>query len=117
MRIRRTFTKEFKKQVVENILSGVLTPAAACRQYNIAYPVISRWQKAYSLGQLDNEPSTEAGFQLKIEQLERMLGQLAMENNVLKKILKSTASGQQKNDSLLPTIYSFSKASKGGVKC
>jgi len=42
MRPRRTFTTEPKKQIVENILSGMLTPGSACRKYNIAYPVISR---------------------------------------------------------------------------
>ena len=87
MRTRRLFTKEFKRQVVEEILSGVTTIAAACRKYSIAYPVKKQWQKAYELGKLDNEPTTEEGYKQKIAQLERMVGQLTMENAVLKKVL------------------------------
>ena len=40
MRTRRTFSNEFKRQVVEEILSGGTFTAAACRKYAIAYPVI-----------------------------------------------------------------------------
>lgn len=57
MRTRRTFSNEFKRQVVEEILSGVTTTAAVCRRYSIAYPIISRWQKVYAMGKLDNEPT------------------------------------------------------------
>ena len=84
MSTRRTFINEFKRQVVEEILSGGTTTAAACRKYAIAYPVIARWKKAYSLGRHNNEPTTEAGYQEKIDKLERKVCQLTMENDVLK---------------------------------
>lgn len=92
MSTKRTFTNEFKRQVVKEILSGGITTAAACRKYDIAYPVIVRWKKAYFLSRLDNEPTTEEGYQEKLAQLERKLGQLTMENDVLKKVLKQTQS-------------------------
>jgi transposase-like protein len=85
MTTRRTFANEFKRQVVEEILSGGTTTAAAWRKYAIAYPVIDRWKKAYSLGRFDNEPTSDEGYREKIAQLECKVGQLTMENDVLKK--------------------------------
>jgi len=43
MRLKRSFTKEFKKRVVEEVLSGVSTAAIVSRKYNIAYPLVKRW--------------------------------------------------------------------------
>ena len=85
MSTRRSFTKEFKRQVVEEILSGGTTTAAACRKYSVAYPVVARWKKDYSMGRLDNEPTTPEGWEEKIAQLERKIGHLTMENDTLKK--------------------------------
>ncbi|MFH1541054.1 MAG: transposase [Elusimicrobiota bacterium] len=55
MNTRQTFNKEYKKRVVEEIVSGTITTAAASRKYGIVYQVIKHWQKAYELGRLDNE--------------------------------------------------------------
>jgi transposase len=116
MRTRRTFTNEFKRQVVEENLSGGTTTAAACRKYAIAYPVFARWKKAYSLGRLDNEPTTDEGYQEKIAQLARKVGQLAMENDVLKKVLKHTQSQQARGAPIYPITLPHSEASGGGAK-
>jgi transposase-like protein len=116
MSTRRTFTNEFKRQVVEEILSGGTTTAAACRKYAIAYPVVARWKKAYSLGRLDNEPTTDEGYQEKIAKLERKVGQLTMEIDVLKKVLKQTRSHQEKSTPIYPITFPHSEASDGGAK-
>ena len=116
MRIRRTFSKEFKRQIVEEILSGGTTTAAACRKYSIAYPVVKQWQKAYELGKFDNEPTTEEGYKEKIAQLERKVGQLTMEVDVLKKTLKRTHSQQQKSAPSLTIPFPYSKAKEGGAE-
>jgi transposase len=115
MRTRRTFSNEFKWQVVEEILSGGTTTAAACRKYAIAYPVIARWKKAYSLGRLDNEPTTDEGRQEKIAQLEHKVGQLTMENDVLIKVLKQTQSQRAGNAPMYPFTAPHSEASGGGA--
>ena len=116
MSTRRTFSKEFKRQVVEEILSGGTTTAAACRKYTIAYPVIARWKKDYSLGRLDNEPTTEEGYQEKIARLEQKVGQLTMENDVLKKVLKQTQSQRARSAPIYPITFPHSEASGGGAK-
>ena len=63
MRNRRSFSKDFKKNVVESIISGGTTTATASRKYSIAYAVIARWQKEYAMGRLDNTPTLEEGWE------------------------------------------------------
>ena len=116
MKLRRTFSKEFKRQVVEEILSGGTTTAAACRKYSIAYPVIARWKNNYDMGRLDNEPTTDEGYQETVAKLERKVGQLTMEIDVLKKVLKQARSQPEKSAPLYPLTFPHSEASNGGAK-
>ena len=116
MRVRRTFTKEFKRQIACEILSGTRTTAAICRQYSIAYPVVARWKKDYAMGRLDNEPTTEAGYQEKIAKLERKVGQLTMENDFLKKVSQQVRSQQNTSASIYPIIVPESEASNRCVE-
>ena len=96
-------------------LCGGTTTAAACRKYTIAYPVVARWKKDYSLGKLDNKPTTPEGYQEKIAELERKVGQLTMENDVLKKVLKQTQSQKARSAPIYPITFPRSEASGGGV--
>ncbi len=116
MKHRRSFSNEFKRKIVEDIMSETATKATLCRRYNIAYPVITRWKKDYADGKLDNEPSTELGYQEKIVQLERMVGRLTMEKDALKKALRSAHQHQQSKDSSSQITSPLSVASKGGAK-
>ena len=113
----RTYTKEFKRQLVEESLSGISRPGVLCRKHNIARGLLIQWQKQYAKGKYDNEPIVEAVSQEKIQQLERMVGRLTMDNDLLKKALKHALSQQEKNESLLPTTYPASELSEGGAKC
>jgi len=117
MRTKRTFSKEFKRQVVEEILSGEVNTAVACRRYTIAYPLVQRWKRDYSLGRLENEPTTPAGYQERIARLERMIGRLTMENEVLKKALQRVSSQSGKNGQSSPVIFPPLGASERGAKC
>jgi len=58
------FTPEFKRQVVEELLSGVSRPAQLCRRHTIAVSLIYHWKKQYSLGKLNNEPVKEAAMRV-----------------------------------------------------
>ena len=116
MKSRRTFSVEFKRQIVEEILSGSTTTAAQCRKHSIAYPVVARWKKDYAMGRLDNEPTIEAGYQEKIAKLERKVGQLTMEIDLLKKVAQHVRSQQKKNAHIYPLTFTDSEASNGGVE-
>jgi transposase-like protein len=45
MKTRRTFRKEFKRQVVEEVPSSDTNTIATCRKYYSAYPVVGRCKK------------------------------------------------------------------------
>ena len=89
MKEKRNFTPEFKRQVIEELLSGVSRPAQICRRHNIGISLLYHWKKQYSVGKLNNEPIKEAALQDRVEQLERLVGKLTLENEFLKKALQN----------------------------
>jgi putative transposase len=93
---KRAHSRDFKLEVVRKMASGEKRPAQICREYGLAESVVSRWRKEY-------QEKGEAAFQQhpvgdlsvqeqKIAELERFCGQLALENQVLKKTLQSMGS-------------------------
>ena len=53
MRNLRTFSQEFKRQVVEELMSGESRPAQLCRRHNISPSLLYHWKKQYSLGKFN----------------------------------------------------------------
>ena len=88
MKQRRQFTPEFKAQVVLDILTGVQTPAEACRKHRLSPNLPSLWKAAF----LERAPlvfqadQQRDGQEARIAELERVLGRLTLENEVLKKV-------------------------------
>jgi len=76
MRSQRNFSLEFKRRVVEELLSGESRPAQLCRRYSISSSVLCHWKKQYSRGKFNNEPTEEAALKDRIEKLERLVGRL-----------------------------------------
>ena len=81
----RKFSLEFKKNLVEEIKSGALTIAQAVRQHELSPTLIYRWRDQYEHGKLNNKPTERGAFENKIAELERKVGQQAMEIDLLKK--------------------------------
>ena len=75
------------------------------------------WKKAYADGKLDNEPTTETGYKDKIEQLERMVGRLTMDSDILKKALKYATCHQRSNGNSSEIISPSLETYKGGARC
>lgn len=92
---RRKFTAEFKTQIVLSLLSGKMSMAQICKKHSLKDSVVSRWKAQF----LQNAPSIFANKEErdnsqeeKIANLERLVGQLTMEKEILKKasnLLKS----------------------------
>ena len=68
------------------------------------------------LDRLDNAPTIEAGYQEKIATLERQVGQLTMEMDLLKKALQQAHSQQKKSASIYPLNFPNSEVSNGGAE-
>jgi len=97
MRNQRTFSLEFKRQVVEELMSGESGAAQLCRKYNICSSLLYHWKEQYSCGRFNNEPTQEAALRDRIEKLERLVGKLTLKNEVLKRGLQSSLSRSQRN--------------------
>ena len=93
---QRSFSLEFKRQVVQELLSGECTPAQLCRRHNIGASLLYHWKRQYSRGKFENEPTEEAGLKDRVEKLERLGGKLTLENEFLKKGLQSSLKQSQR---------------------
>jgi transposase len=97
MRNQRSFSVEFKRQVVEELLSGASQPAQLCRRHNISSSLLYHWKKQYGRGKFNNEPIAEAALKDRIDKLERLVGRLTLENEFLKKGLQNSLSQSERN--------------------
>jgi transposase len=115
VRNQRSFSAEFKRQVVEELLSGESSPAQLCRRHNVASSLLYHWKKQYGRGRFDNEPTAEAALKDRIEKLERLVGRLTLENEFLKKGLQNSLSQSERNGKSSANGGISSAASGGGA--
>lgn len=111
----RKFTLEFKRSIIEQLLSETIGPTELCRRYNISSGLLHTWRRHYAEGKLTAEPSREAELAARVRELERLLGKVTLENEFLKKAVRNSLKQTEKKESSLPTITPLSKAFKGGV--
>jgi transposase-like protein len=97
MRNQRSFSLEFKRQVVQELLSCESSPAQLCRRHNIGSSLLYHWKRQYSRGKFENEPTEEAALKDRVEKLERLVGRLTLENEFLKKGLQSSLNHRRIN--------------------
>ena len=89
MRARRSFTAEFKAKVVLELISGEKGLAQASREYGIKDTVLSRWKQEFlaKAAQVFEQPKEVQEKEVKIAELERMVGRLTMQLELQKKVL------------------------------
>jgi transposase len=89
---KRTHSRELKLEIVRQIATGQKRPAQVCREYGLAESVHTLWRKDYQeRGEAAFEPRQAEGStsqEQRITELEQFCGQLALENQVLKKTLQ-----------------------------
>ena len=87
MTAHRSFTPEFKAQVVLEVLTGVRSASEACQHYQLKPDLVSRWKAQFLEGaatvfgrEAQNDPA-----QARVAELERVVGRLTLELEVSKK--------------------------------
>ena len=88
MTSRRQFTAAFKARVVLELLSGAKTSAELCREHQLAASVLADWKamflrhapKAFENPEHHNDQEAPH-----VAELERLVGRLTLENDILKK--------------------------------
>ena len=92
---KRVHSREFKLEIVRQLASGQKRPAQVCREHGLADSVLSRWRKEYQErgeAAFQQPQAGETSQEQRVADLERFCGQLALENQVLKKALQSAQS-------------------------
>jgi transposase-like protein len=86
-RRRRSFTPQFKAQVVLELLAGLRSQAEVARQHKLKPELIARWKDIAleGLETLFQGEGRRSQDEDRIAELERMVGRLTMELEVAKK--------------------------------
>jgi transposase len=114
----RKFSNDFKKVLVEQMLSGTIGASEICRQHEVSRTALYRWQREYESGQLDNHPwNVQLATEVKIKELERIVGQLTLDNEVLKKVVKLAHCQSNSNAKSSGKTKVYSPALPGGAEC
>lgn len=83
----RRFSFEFKRQVVLDVLEERVGLREMARKHSISRHLLRQWIHKYETGELTDQldPIRIAEYEGKIAELERKVGQLTMEVDLLKK--------------------------------
>ncbi len=84
---RRVFPSEFKAKLVLELLSGAASQAELCRKHNLKPQLLAHWratavERLQTLFQDDGQASQD---QLRIAELEQLVGRQAYDLEILKK--------------------------------
>ena len=85
---RRTFSPEFKAQIVLEVLTGAKSGAQICREHQIKDSVLSRWKQEFieRAPQLFERGERQNHEEERTAELERLVGRLTMELEMSKKV-------------------------------
>lgn len=86
--MQRRYRREFKVQVVGDIRSGLMGWRESAREYGLSSSTIRDWLERYAdreSAMKKKDPALFAEYEAKIAALERKVGQLTMETELLKK--------------------------------
>ncbi len=98
---QRSFTAEFKAQVVLEVISGRKSFMQACRQYQISEQALSRWKRDFleHAGSVFEQPGASRQESERLAELERLIGQLTFELELAKKACSLLNSASSRNGS------------------
>jgi len=86
-RTRRSFPADFKAQLVLDMLTGAASQAELCRKHNLKPQLLAHWKAAVveRLHMLFEDNPQTSQDQVRVAELEQLVGQQAYELQILKK--------------------------------
>lgn len=99
---RRSFPSDFKAQLVLELLSGTASQADLCRKHSLKPQLLTQWKAAIleRLHTLFEEDGQSTQDQLRIAELEQLVGRQAYELEILKKASRMLPGLPSKNGRL-----------------
>lgn len=98
---RRSFGREFKLQIVRQLIKGEKRLGQVCREHNLAESLVRRWREQYEQqGEnvwLDQPLAVERDAEARIAELEAALGRAHLENELLRRALEKGGSLARRN--------------------
>lgn len=100
---RRTYTAQFKFETIVEVLRGEKSNAQICRERNITESLLYRWKQDFlerAPGIFEDQRGRDRAAEedkQQIAELERMVGRLTMEVDILKKAKSLLGSDWQTN--------------------
>ncbi len=87
----RTFSNEFKRDLVGQIDSGAISQSQAARDNNISPSLVSRWMTQIHEGSLIDKPTAkEKRLERELERSKKKIGELTLLVDYLKKIAENS---------------------------
>lgn len=115
MKTHRRFRPEFKLQVIEELLSGISSPAQIIRRYEISSGLLYHWKKHHAKGAFENPPDKTAALEERVHHMEQLVGKLILENEFLKKAVQRILEPPKKSGNSLLLTGTSPKGSKEGA--
>jgi transposase-like protein len=84
-RDRRKFSPEFKDEAVKSVILNSRPIAQIARELGINEGTLGNWVAAYRREHADEEPALELSERARLREAERLVRELKMENEFLKK--------------------------------
>lgn len=96
----RTFTPEFKAQIVLAILSGTKSQAEICREHHLKDSVVIRWKTDFleNAPKLFEQESQRRRDLVRIAELEQLVGRLTLQLEMAKKVSSILESRGRNNE-------------------
>jgi transposase-like protein len=91
---RRQYDAQMKLAAVLELLKGQKTAAQICREKGISDDLLSRWKDAFlerAAGVFDDPKNRRTEEEERIAELEKLIGQQALELSILKKASSATS--------------------------
>jgi len=97
MKKNRSYTEEFKREVLEMATSKEISIAQLARDLDITPSLIYKWRERYRLDENSGElkPSAEREAEAEIRRLKRELSIVKQERDILKKAIQVFSRDQQ----------------------
>jgi transposase len=100
-RPRRSFGREFKLQIVRQLIRGEKRLGQVCREHQLAESLVRRWREQYEQQGENvwlNEPlAVERDAEARIAELEAALGRAHLENELLRRALEKGGCAARRN--------------------